>query len=94
LASIEQYLALSRERTLSRVENDTEKEVNHENDRLQKNENENRAKSVDPFRRTTVQLLEALESTINKEIFANNVDYFSLHIRCWQLLLKLFERLS
>lgn len=37
-------------------------------------------------RLTTIQLLTALESSMHHESFAFNVDYFSLHIRCFQLL--------
>ena len=37
-------------------------------------------------RLTTLQLLTALESSMTNESFAFNVNYFSLHMRCFQLL--------
>ncbi|TVY48091.1 hypothetical protein LOCC1_G002055 [Lachnellula occidentalis] len=37
-------------------------------------------------RLTTLQLLTALESSMTNETFAFNVDYFSLHRRCFRLL--------
>jgi hypothetical protein len=52
----------------------------------------NRFENADPSTRSktlgfsTIQLLKALESTMHKETFLHNVDYFSLNIRAYRLL--------
>lgn len=43
---------------------------------------------------TTIQLLTTLESSMGNESFAFNVDYFSLHMRCYGLLRTIQAEMS